>query len=134
MANVRKSFIALSPINRKPSTVTLDSLELMGYRLCYWGVFILSPGLVPPSLLMTPTLCMGQFEKGVDEMKCGTVLRGRGGLLNERQIATRYKQGFCLFLFYLNPLGPKFRRVQIEVHAKCFLDGSRLCFLTELTH
>lgn len=46
---------ALSSINRKQSTVTPDSSELMGYRVCCWGMFALSPSLVPPSRLETLT-------------------------------------------------------------------------------
>lgn len=60
------------------------------------------------------------------------MLEGGCFFLDKRQIATGYKQGFYYYYYYhLNPLGPKFGRGKIDVHAKCFLDGSRLCFLAE---
>lgn len=37
-------------------------------------------------------------------------------LLDRRQIATRYKR----FVFFINPLGPKVRRVQIESMQSAF--------------
>lgn len=58
------------------------------------------------------------------------MLEGSCFLLDQRQIATGYKQVFvCFYLFYFNPLGPKFRRGKIDVHAKCFLDGLTIALL-----
>lgn len=90
---------ALASINRKRSTVTPDSSELMGYRVCCWGVFALSPSLVPPPLLETPTLYMGQFDKGSDSMKCGEGGCFAGGGVVSSWTRGKLQQDISRFLF-----------------------------------